>query len=134
MRNVVFLEADAETYAFEPIHDFRFSRFGMKFFEDPVAGLGNMHASLRPGGTMTMIGRELAENPWLSIPRMSLSASCRGRAKMVIVHLTNPASVKDGPHRRIVWFVPFHLSWLASYFHKDYVSFSTWRICHERTR
>jgi len=70
IRNAVFLEADVETYSFEPIHDFCFSRFGTQFFEDPVAGLCNMRAALRPGGTMTMIvWRELAENPWLSIPR-----------------------------------------------------------------
>ncbi|OHV88788.1 methyltransferase type 11 [Mesorhizobium sp. ORS 3428] len=70
IRNAVFLEADVETYPFEPIHDFCFSRFGTQFFEDPVAALCNVRAGLRPGGTMTMIvWRELAENPWLSIPR-----------------------------------------------------------------
>ncbi|CDX40545.1 Methyltransferase type 11 [Mesorhizobium sp. SOD10] len=70
IRNAVFLEADVETYPFEPIHDFCFSRFGTQFFEDPVAALCNMRAGLRPGGTMTMIvWRELAENPWLSIPK-----------------------------------------------------------------
>jgi ubiquinone/menaquinone biosynthesis C-methylase UbiE len=70
IRNAVFLEADVETYPFEPIHDFCFSRFGTQFFEDPVAGLCNMRAALQPGGVMTMIvWRELTENPWLSIPR-----------------------------------------------------------------
>ncbi|MDG4892390.1 class I SAM-dependent methyltransferase [Mesorhizobium sp. WSM4976] len=70
IRNAVFLEADVETYPFEPVHDFCFSRFGTQFYEDPVAGLCNMRAALRPGGVMTMIvWRELAENPWLSIPR-----------------------------------------------------------------
>jgi ubiquinone/menaquinone biosynthesis C-methylase UbiE len=69
IKNAVFLEADVETFPFEPIHDFCFSRFGTQFFEDPVAGLSNMRAALRPGGTITMIvWRELAENPWLSIP------------------------------------------------------------------
>lgn len=70
VRNAVFVEADVETYPFEPVHDFCFSRFGTQFFEDPIAGLCNMRAALRPGGVMTMIvWRELAENPWLSIPR-----------------------------------------------------------------
>ena len=66
LTNVAFLEADVQTYPFEPIHDFCFSRFGAQFFENPVAGLRNMRASLKPGGTMTMIvWRGIKENPWL---------------------------------------------------------------------
>jgi ubiquinone/menaquinone biosynthesis C-methylase UbiE len=53
--NVTFLEADVETHPFRPVHDFCFSRFGTQFFQNPVAGLRNMRASLKPGGTMTMI-------------------------------------------------------------------------------
>ena len=55
LENVTFLEADVQTYPFKPVHDFCFSRFGTQFFENPVAGLRNMRASLKPGGTMTMI-------------------------------------------------------------------------------
>jgi ubiquinone/menaquinone biosynthesis C-methylase UbiE len=39
LTNVQFLEADVQTYPFQPIHDFCFSRFGTQFFENPVAGL-----------------------------------------------------------------------------------------------
>ncbi|WP_163265919.1 class I SAM-dependent methyltransferase [Chelativorans alearense] len=68
--NVTLIEADVQTYPFEPVHDFCFSRFGTQFFENPVAGLRNMRKSLRPGGIMTMIvWRDLAENPWLAIPK-----------------------------------------------------------------
>jgi len=64
--NVAFLEADVQTYPFQPIHDFCFSRFGTQFFENPVAGLRNMRRSLRPGGVMTMIvWRGIKDNPWL---------------------------------------------------------------------
>lgn len=64
--NVTFLDADVQTCRFEPIHDFCFSRFGTQFFENPVAGLRNMRASLKPGGTMTMIvWRGIRDNPWL---------------------------------------------------------------------
>jgi SAM-dependent methyltransferase len=64
--NVTFLEADVQTYPFKPVHDFCFSRFGTQFFENPVAGLRNMRASLKPGGTMTMIvWRGIKDNPWL---------------------------------------------------------------------
>ena len=64
--NVTFLEADVQTYPFEPAHDFCFSRFGTQFFENPVAGLRNMRTSLKPGGIMTMVvWRGIKDNPWL---------------------------------------------------------------------
>src|SRR5829696_9239573 len=64
--NVTFLEADVQSYPFRPVHDFCFSRFGTQFFENPVAGLRNMRASLKPGGIMTMIvWRGINDNPWL---------------------------------------------------------------------
>jgi hypothetical protein len=59
-----------QTYPFKPIHDFCFSRFGTQFFENPVAGLRNMRASLKPGGTMTMIvWRGINDNPWLGFAK-----------------------------------------------------------------
>jgi ubiquinone/menaquinone biosynthesis C-methylase UbiE len=66
LSNVTFLEADVQTYRFEPVHDFCFSRFGTQFFENPVAGLRNMRTSLKPGGIMTMVvWRGIKDNPWL---------------------------------------------------------------------
>ena len=68
--NVTFIEADAQTYAFEPVHDFCFSRFGTQFFENPVFALKNMRTSLKPGGIMTMIvWRTIDDNPWLGVPK-----------------------------------------------------------------
>jgi ubiquinone/menaquinone biosynthesis C-methylase UbiE len=79
LSNISFLEADVQTYPFEPIHDFCFSRFGTQFFENPVAGLRNMRASLKPRGTMTMIvWRNLKDNPWL------------GHAKEVVLRYLPP--------------------------------------------
>jgi len=64
--NITFLEEDVQTYPFEPVHDFCFSRFGTQFFENPVAGMRNMRKSLKPGGIMTMIvWRGIKDNPWL---------------------------------------------------------------------
>src|SRR3974377_1704077 len=63
---ITFLDEDAQTYPFDPVHDFCFSRFGTQFFENPVAGLRNMRKSLKPGGIMTMIvWRGIRDNPWL---------------------------------------------------------------------
>src|SRR5262249_54448997 len=68
LRNVTFLEEDVQNYAFEPTYDFCFSRFGTQFFENPVAGLRNMRAALKPDGVMTMIvWRDIGENPWLGL-------------------------------------------------------------------
>lgn len=70
LANVTFLDADVQTYPFEPIYDFCFSRFGTQFFENPVAGLRNMRTGLKSGGIMTMIvWRSLADNPWLGLPK-----------------------------------------------------------------
>ena len=70
MRNVGFLEADVQSYSFQPRFDFCFSRFGTQFFDNPVAGLRNMRRTLRPGGIMTMIvWRTIDDNPWLGIPK-----------------------------------------------------------------
>jgi SAM-dependent methyltransferase len=78
--NVTFVEGDAQTYPFEPIYDFCFSRFGTQFFENPVAGLRNMRAALRPGGVMTMIvWRTIDDNPWLGLPK-----------KLVLEYLPSP--------------------------------------------
>ncbi len=68
--NVSFVVGDVQSYPFESNYDFCFSRFGTQFFENPVAGLKNMRASLRPGGVMTMIvWRTIDDNPWLGLPR-----------------------------------------------------------------
>ena len=68
--NVTFVEGDAQSYPFEAIHDFCFSRFGTMFFENPVAGLKNMRRSLRPGGmTTAIVWRPIDDNPWLGLPK-----------------------------------------------------------------
>ena len=70
MDNVTFVAGDAQSYPFEPVHDFCFSRFGTQFFENPVAGLRNMRTSLRPGGVMTsIVWRTIDDNPWLGVPK-----------------------------------------------------------------
>lgn len=91
VRNVSFVAADVETYAFAPGFDVCFSRFGTQFFQNPVAGLRNMRRGLKPEGLMTMIvWRERADNPWLE------------RAKKVLLRYLPPveesaASCGPGP-------------------------------------
>ena len=70
IHNIEFVAADVQTFPFQPVHDFCFSRFGTQFFENPVAGLRSMLKSLKPNGIMTMIvWRTIDDNPWLGIPK-----------------------------------------------------------------
>jgi SAM-dependent methyltransferase len=69
--NITFLEADAQTYPFQPASfDVLFSRFGVMFFIDPVAAFKNLLAALKPGsGRLAFVcWRKLAENPWMATP------------------------------------------------------------------
>ena len=64
-----FVLADAATHAFEPVHDLIVSRFGVMFFDDPVAAFANLHAALAPGGRIAFVcWRALEDNPWAAVP------------------------------------------------------------------
>ena len=70
--NVAFLEADAQVHAFEPTFDVVFSRFGVMFFDDPVAAFTNLRSALRPGGRIAFVcWQRIAENPWMLLPTMA---------------------------------------------------------------
>jgi SAM-dependent methyltransferase len=67
---VRFIEADAQTWLFEPGgFDGLFSRFGVMFFADPKAAFRNLLGALKPGGRLVFAcWRSLAENPWMTAP------------------------------------------------------------------
>ncbi len=68
--NIRFIDADVQTYRFEPEFDFCFSRFGMMFFSSPVVAMRNIRNALKPGGRLMFITwRSLQDNPWASIPK-----------------------------------------------------------------
>ena len=62
-----FIEADAQTYPFEPERfDAVISRFGVMFFDDPQAAFENIRRAARSGGTLTFVAwRSPAENPFM---------------------------------------------------------------------
>jgi SAM-dependent methyltransferase len=71
LRNIHFVEADAQIHAFPPgAFDAAFSRFGVMFFADPVAAFANLRAALKPatGRIAFVCWRALAENPWMTVP------------------------------------------------------------------
>ncbi len=70
LKNVRFVAADVQTYPFDASFDLCFSRFGMMFFENPVAAMRSIHSALKPGGDLVFIvWRDLSENPWVGLPR-----------------------------------------------------------------
>lgn len=69
VENVTFEVNDAQTCAFEPTIDCAISRFGVMFFDDPVAAFTNIRVALRPGGRLALVvWQELAKNDWVSVP------------------------------------------------------------------
>lgn len=71
--NVEFIEHDASTYATDAPVDAIVSRFGVMFFDDPGAAFANLHAAIRPGGSLAFVcWKSLAENPWAAVPLASV--------------------------------------------------------------
>jgi ubiquinone/menaquinone biosynthesis C-methylase UbiE len=70
LQHVHFLEADVQTYRFQPEYDLCFSRFGMMFFSSPVAAMRNVRTALKPGGRLMFITwRAIEHNPWAGVPK-----------------------------------------------------------------
>lgn len=63
-----FIVADAQTQEFAPNHyEMITSRFGVMFFEDPVAAFRNLHRAAAPGAGMVLLSwRDPAENPFMT--------------------------------------------------------------------
>ena len=70
-----FIEADAQTYAFDPASfDGAFSRFGVMFFSDPVAAFANVRRALRPGGRLAFVcWQSTSSNEWWSVPAAAIA-------------------------------------------------------------
>ena len=68
--NLDFILADAQVHVFpQAAFDVVFSRFGVMFFEDPVAAFTNIRPALKPGGRLAFCcWRGARENLWLALP------------------------------------------------------------------
>jgi SAM-dependent methyltransferase len=68
LTNVTFLQADAQAYPFDAgSFDVVISRTGCMFFADPVAAFTNIHAAVRPGGSLTLlVWQSVATNEWFT--------------------------------------------------------------------
>lgn len=65
-----FIQADAATHAFTPSSfDLVFSRFGVMFFDDPIAAFTNIHSAMQPQGRLVFCcWQGMKRNDWTRIP------------------------------------------------------------------
>jgi SAM-dependent methyltransferase len=69
VENVSFEVADAQTSQFDARFDAVISRFGVMFFEDPVAAFATMRRSTAQGGRLSFAcWREAPANEWMRVP------------------------------------------------------------------
>ncbi len=94
--NLAFREADAQVHPFEPAgFDLAVSRFGVMFFEDPVAAFANIATGLGDGGRMHLAAwSALEENPWFGIPREAAIAVL-GKPEPTPPHAPGPLAFAD---------------------------------------
>jgi SAM-dependent methyltransferase len=74
--NVRFERADAQVHDFGPdAFDVVLSRFGITYFEDPVAAFANLRSALRPGGRLVFVCfRHPLRNSWVTVPAVAVGA------------------------------------------------------------
>lgn len=71
-------------------YDCLFSRFGVMFFDDPVAAFGHMRSALKPDGRLVFVcWRTAAENDWVSLPM--------GAIKSIVPPAPPPSPETPGP-------------------------------------
>jgi SAM-dependent methyltransferase len=73
--NASFIEGDAQVYPFERASfDAVISRFGLMFFDDPVAAFTNLRRATQDGGRIVFVcWQPMTANPWLLVPGAALA-------------------------------------------------------------
>src|SRR6266853_1819734 len=94
--NVSFVHADAQKHAFEQPFDAIYSRFGVMFFDDPVAAFANLRRALRPGGTLAFVcWADVRTNDWFMITGLAVLSITRRPAHQVEAIRRAPFSLAD---------------------------------------
>lgn len=74
VRNARFRRADVQDKDLDGPFDAAISRFGVMFFDDPVAAFNNVASALVPGGRVAFVcWRSIEHNEWLQVPRDALA-------------------------------------------------------------
>jgi len=72
---VAFVQGDAQTASFDEPFDAVLSRFGIMFFDDPVAAFANLARATRRGGRLCFVcWQEMLANEWIAVPAMAMVA------------------------------------------------------------
>jgi SAM-dependent methyltransferase len=99
LRNVTFEQADAQVHRFSPDRfDVAISRFGVMFFDDPVAAFTNIGRALRPDVRLAFLVWQAREfNEWALVFRRALAGSPQMPELAATGHpftLADPAEVR----------------------------------------
>ncbi|RLA38132.1 MAG: class I SAM-dependent methyltransferase [Gammaproteobacteria bacterium] len=96
--NVSFECADAQTKAFPADnYDLIFSRFGVMFFDDPIAAFKNIYTALKPGGRLAfMCWAPRDQNAWVGLPLQVVAKHLRLPAPPAIDE-PGPFSLSEEP-------------------------------------
>jgi len=72
---LTFELADATTWRPNAPADVVISRFGVMFFDDPVAAFANIRAGLRGGGRLVFAAwQAVLDNPWMVVPAAAVGS------------------------------------------------------------
>jgi ubiquinone/menaquinone biosynthesis C-methylase UbiE len=71
--NAAFRRADVQVDDLGGPYDAAYSRFGMQFFNSPVAALRNVKRALKPGAPIAFVTwRKREDNEWLHVPELTV--------------------------------------------------------------
>jgi SAM-dependent methyltransferase len=101
--NVAFEQADAQVHPFPPgAFDVVVSRFGVMFFDDPVAAFANLRQGMASGGRLAFAcWQTLLVNDWMLVP-MSAMVDHLGRPDIVGPGAPGPFSLDDPDRVRAI--------------------------------
>jgi SAM-dependent methyltransferase len=73
--DVTFVQGDAQTASIGQPVDVVMSRFGVMFFDDPIAAFANLARATRSGGRLCFVcWQEMFANEWLAVPAGAIVA------------------------------------------------------------
>jgi SAM-dependent methyltransferase len=98
--DVSFVQADAQTAAFDEPFDVVLSRFGVMFFDDPEAAFARFADATRPGGRLCFVcWQEMFANEWIAVPAMAMVAHV-GIPELPEPGTPGPFALADGERTR----------------------------------
>ena len=98
--NVTFERGDAQVHAFgEARFDLVVSRFGVMFFDDPIAAFANLRRATAPGGRFAaVVWQGVERNEWIALPRAALALG--GEVPPIAPDVPGPMGLADADRTR----------------------------------